>query len=104
MRQNQEMRDSWRGILLSLSNRREGSVSSDEAQALSRSTMYQMLKLISSPNVPHDKKLSVISNVASYYDRCPPTWVRVAGQELQAIFNTKDETTNIVLVWVQMFK
>ncbi|BEU44468.1 DUF1539 domain-containing protein [Chlamydia psittaci] len=104
LRQNQERRDNWHRILLALSHRRGESISSDEAQALSRSTMYQMLKLISSPNVPHDKKLSVISNVASYYDRCPPTWVRVAGQELQAIFNTKDETTNIVLVWVQMFK
>lgn len=104
LRKNQERRDSWHSILLSLSNRREGSVSSDEAQALSRSTMYQMLKLISNPNIPHDKKLSIISNVASYSDRCPPTWVRVAGQELQAIFNTKDETTNIVLVWSQMFK
>ncbi|AFS24741.1 DUF1539 domain-containing protein [Chlamydia psittaci] len=102
--QNQQMRDSWHNILLALSSGSGGSVSSNEAQALSRSIMYQMLKLISSQNIPHDKKLSIISNVASYSYRCPPTWVRVAGQELQAVFNTNDETTNIVLVWAQMFK
>ncbi|AUS60255.1 membrane protein [Chlamydia abortus] len=102
--QNQRIRDNWNSILLALSDGREGSVASDEAQALSRSTMYQVLQLIDNPNIPHDKKFSVISNVASYSDRCPPTWVRVAGQELQAIFNTNDETANIVLVWAQIFK
>ncbi|EPP31250.1 hypothetical protein CPC197_0994 [Chlamydia psittaci C1/97] len=102
--QNQQIRYSWHSILLDLSRGREASVSSYEAQALSRSTMYQMLKLISSSNITHEKKLSIISNVASYSDRCPPTWVRVAGQELQAVFNANDQTANIVLVWVQMFK
>ncbi|EPJ31114.1 hypothetical protein CP061683_1249D, partial [Chlamydia psittaci 06-1683] len=102
--QNQQIRYSWHSILLDLSRGREASVSSYEAQALSRSTMYQMFKLISSSNITHEKKLSIISNVASYSDRCPPTWVRVAGQELQAVFNANDQTANIVLVWVQMFK
>ncbi|WP_366223654.1 DUF1539 domain-containing protein [Chlamydia buteonis] len=101
---SQQILESWNSILRDLSISSSGSVSSNEAQALSRSTMYNMLKLISSPNIPHEKKLSIISNVASYSDRCPPTWVRVAGQELQAVFNTNDETTNIVLVWTQMFK
>ncbi|CAG9045998.1 hypothetical protein NVRI1_00336 [Chlamydia abortus] len=102
--QNQRIRNNWNRILVALSGGREGSVASNEAQALSRSTMYQMLQLINNPNIPHDKKFSVISNVASYSDRCPPTWIRVAGQELQAIFNTNDETANVVLVWVQIFK
>ncbi|MEF9519764.1 DUF1539 domain-containing protein [Chlamydia crocodili] len=98
------IRDHWAEILRHLSDGRSGSVSSGEAQALARATMFQLLKLLNNRAIPNDKKLSIINNVASYSDRCPPTWVRVAGQELQAVFNSNDASTNTVFTWVQVFK
>lgn len=102
--QNQNTRNNWRAILNCLASGTVGSISSREAQALSRSTMYQLLKLLNNPNIPNERKLLIINHVAFYRDRCPPTWVRVAGQELQTIFNSNDTSTNIVFSWVQAFK
>ncbi|QVE49336.1 DUF1539 domain-containing protein [Chlamydia crocodili] len=101
---NRTTRNQWTEILRLLSNGRQRSVHSEEAQALARATMFQLLKLLNDPAIPTDKKLSIINNVASYSDRCPPTWVRAAGQELQAMFNSNDTSTNTVFTWTQVFK
>ncbi|BAE80984.1 hypothetical protein [Chlamydia felis Fe/C-56] len=101
---NSSIHNAWSRILLVLSTARDRLMSSQEAQALSQSTMYQLLQLLNNPKIPQDKKLSILSNIASYSNRCAPTWVRTTGQELQAIFNANDVSTNIVFSWVQIFK
>ncbi|MEF9497014.1 DUF1539 domain-containing protein [Chlamydia sp. 04-14] len=101
---NRTTRNRWEEILRRLSNAGSDSVSSAEAQALARATMFQLLKLLNNPAIPNDRKLSIVNNVSSYANRCPPTWVRVAGQELQTLFNSNDASRNILFTWLQVFK
>ncbi|SYX09266.1 Domain of Unknown Function (DUF1539) [Chlamydia poikilotherma] len=102
--QNYSIRRAWTKILSELPNGAGGMVSSEDAQTLARGTMFQILKLLNNEAIPTDRKLSIITVIASFSDRCGPTWVRVAGQELQNIFNSNNLSTNVILSWVQICK
>ncbi|WP_348663103.1 DUF1539 domain-containing protein [Chlamydia vaughanii] len=69
-----------------------------------RTTMYLFYRFLINPQIDNDRKLSALRHLASYSGRCPPTWVHVASEELQAVMNQTGETSNIILTWVQAFK
>lgn len=91
-------------ILNRLSSRADSLIQSAEAEASARASMHLLYELMLRSDISNEDKQLVLSNIASYSDRCAPTWITETNAQLELHMNSNTQGGELILTWVQQFK
>lgn len=91
-------------ILNRLSSRADSLIQSEEAEASARASMHLLYELMLRNEISNEAKRLILNNIASYSDRCAPTWITETNSQLELHMNANTRGRELILTWVQQFK